>query len=934
MKTFLWNKCTANIEEIKKLKREQEKKPKSLSPQKPQEPPVDKEAPPPSTNPSVHSPQGDGNRIVTKEECYLAKMIHQIQGNARALRKSITTPIVIQQLNTFEQFMALARQNLSSDPSLSGWFSNTSFHPGYLQRWLEQKTKEVKNFENLQRIFLHSGVEIRNVSMPYQKIGMTEICFFYKGITLADPFLDSLKNCLTGYQQAILPAPATSVYCREDQIQLMLEIQRLFLHYQKANGSMNVKFVAAEAAQLQQPYMIMLSQGRGEIPPQVFIPPAEPSNVRVQLSLDRQGIEVQWNKPTIGCDYIDKFLVWVKGWSDPTGQWKIGTSVASPPAIILGLFPGDRYLFAVTASSRLGVGPPSRTISCDIPIISGINETSKELSLAQKMKKWKLSGRIIQVPRKEVMKDKKRRLAKFEIGNRTLGSGPTKVLLVVGAMGAGKSTLIDGIINYVYGVKWEDDFRFKMIKDDGSGLNISQSHSQTKWITAYILHKEEGFALPYTLKIIDTPGFGDTAGIEADQELMNQIRIFFLSKGNIGIDQLDGICFVVQSALVRLTSTQQYIFDSILSVFGKDVKNSFYVLATFSDNKTPPVLQAIKTAKIPYKEYFRFNNSALFIDTEEEDGELGTTYWEMGVSSYKKFFKVLEKSTPVSLTLTGKVLKERKRLETALQGIQPQIIAGLGRLKNLRQEHAALRQHKADLEANNNFSYKVKIQKQLKVNLAVGEYVTNCLKCNSTCHYPCTVPNDERKGDCDVVDFQTGKCMVCPLNCHWKEHFNNTYRFDITEEEVTKTSDDLKEKYTRATGKRQSAQGIVKQLINEFNQERAKVLELTNKAHRCLQRLDEIALKPDQLGVTEYIDLLIEAESRNASPGFSQSIKYLQDTRGKAELAAKLKGEFDPFHEYMREFEKEGFNISIFDPDPDVNDVSEPLATSPEHGRP
>ncbi|CAG0886418.1 unnamed protein product [Darwinula stevensoni] len=730
--------------------------------------------------------------------------------------------------------------------------------------------------------------------MPYQKIGMTEICFFYKGITLADPFLDSLKNCLTGYQQAILPAPATSVYCREDQIQLMLEIQRLFLHYQKANGSMNVKFVAAEAAQLQQPYMIMLSQGRGEIPPQVFIPPAEPSNVRVQLSLDRKGIEVQWNKPTIGCDYIDKFLVWVKGWSDPTGQWKFGTSVASPPAIILGLIPGERYLFAVTASSRLGVGPPSRTISCDIPIISGINEpsiseTSKELSLAQKMKKkWKLSGRIIQVPRKKVMEDKKRRLAKFEIGNRTLGSGPTKVLLLVGATGAGKRTLIDGIMNYVYGVKWEDDFRFKLIKDEAGDEEISQSHSQTKWITAYVLHKEKGFSLNYTLTIIDTPGFGDTAGIEEDHELMNQIRIFFSSKGNIGIDQLDGICFVVQSALVRLTSIQKYIFDSILSVFGNDVKNSFYVLATFSDNKTPPVLQAIKTAKIPYKEYFRFNNVALFIDTEEEDCELWKTYWEMG----------------------------------------------LGRLENMRQEHAALREHEADLEANKNFSYKVKFQKQLKVNLTVGEYVTNCLKCNSTCHYPCTVPNEDRKGDCDVVDFQTGKCMVCPLNCHWKEHFNNTYRFDITEEEVTKTSDDLKEKYTRATGKRQSAQGIVKQLINEFNQERAKVLELTTKAHRCLQRLDEIALKPNPLGVTEYIDLLIEAESRNASPGFSQRIKYLQDTRGKADLAAKLKGEFDPFHEYMREFEKEGFNISIFDPDADVNDVPEPLATSPEHGRP
>ena len=35
--------------------------------------------------------------------------------------------------------------------------------------------------------------------------------------------------------------------------------------------------------------------------------------------------------------------------------------------------------------------------------------------------------------------------------------------MLVGATGTGKSTLVDGIINYILGVKFEDPFRFKMV---------------------------------------------------------------------------------------------------------------------------------------------------------------------------------------------------------------------------------------------------------------------------------------------------------------------------------------------------------------------------------------------------------------------------------------------------------------------------------------
>ena len=51
----------------------------------------------------------------------------------------------------------------------------------------------------------------------------------------------------------------------------------------------------------------------------------------------------------------------------------------------------------------------------------------------------------------------------FNILGETDAGAETKTIMMVGATGSGKSTLIDGMVNYVTDVAWEDDFRFTLI---------------------------------------------------------------------------------------------------------------------------------------------------------------------------------------------------------------------------------------------------------------------------------------------------------------------------------------------------------------------------------------------------------------------------------------------------------------------------------------
>ncbi|XP_061441558.1 uncharacterized protein LOC133364776 [Rhineura floridana] len=482
---------------------------------------------------------------------------------------------------------------------------------------------------------------------------------------------------------------------------------------------------------------------------------------------------------------------------------------------------------------------------------------------------------------------------KYHVGEENLRA-TNKVVMMMGATGSGKTTVINGMINYILGVQWEDNFRFKLIHEMA---NRSLAESQTSEVTAYVVNFKEGLHIPFSITFIDTPGFGDTRGIGRDRLLIEKIRNFFSTPE--GIDHIDSVCFVVKASSNRLTPSQKYVFDSVLSIFGKDIKENIQFLVTFADAETPPVLEAIKTADVPCAKdasgtpvHFRVNNSAFFANNavgDEGNLNFNRMVWQMGTISIKTFFDSLKTLKTKNLKMTKEVLRERKELETVVQGLPPQIKAGLVKLEELRKTKEVLAEHQEDMEANRDFEYEIKVSVAVVQDLSeTGEYATNCKTCRITCHYPCMRSWDLLNRFCTAISLLTGQCNVCPGNCSVSDHCNRNYGYKTEVRKEKRTYEELKKKYEDAFQGVMTTEELLQRLSQEYEEVRENLMGRIQKAFQSLRHLEEIALKPNPLSAPEYIDMLILSEKQEADLGYQERVRLLLEVRKEAELVQKI----------------------------------------------
>ena len=313
--------------------------------------------------------------------------------------------------------------------------------------------------------------------------------------------------------------------------------------------------------------------------------------------------------------------------------------------------------------------------------------------------------------------------------------------MVVGETGVGKSTWIHAFLNYMQGIQIEENIRYLLFDEKEKQNKFAEKHfiwpigwSITDIPQVYNIQPTVLFN--NSIRLIDTPGYGDTRGKEFDQKITEEIQKLFEgenieeSDNKDKIDKLNAICIIFKASETRYHERINYILKQIFHLFGNDIRNNIIIIFIFADSFTiVPTLNSLKCELSLFKKFignieniphFTFNNLAYFSD----DRDYFRIQYEKNKINFGNFCKCILSLKSISLEKNRKVMYLR------------------GHIYNLASKIKSITE-----EVNSSLKYKDNFNK-------INQKIYSDLLAGINCLYDLSKKNDELDRIALLFDYQ------------------------------------------------------------------------------------------------------------------------------------------------------------------------------------
>ncbi len=508
-------------------------------------------------------------------------------------------------------------------------------------------------------------------------------------------------------------------------------------------------------------------------------------------------------------------------------------------------------------------------------------------------------------------------------------------ILILGETGVGKSTWINAFANYVMYQNLPEAEQKDLICVISSSFVMTDDNYQEKRIIIGQQDSNESSTVgqsatqepkPYKLicgdkiiRLIDTPGIGDTRGIEQDKENMSKI-LAFLSN----YDEIHGICILLKPNNARLNVMFKFCIKELLTHLHRsasqnivfcftNARSTFYkpgdslppLKKLLEENPDVEISLSKQTIYCMDNESFRFlaalKNGVAF---DEKDRQDYSASWNRSVEETARLLRHIASLKPhkVKDTLT---LNDARRLIVNLSRPIAEITKNIQININILEDKK--NEIKLSEESIKELMKKLKIPK-IDIDIQPLTYPTTvctsptCVEVISVedgskrhykkrCHEKCSltqvaideIGHPDLKG-CAAMDSNKN-CREC--GCPWWKHMHITYQTYPIQKEMIDSS-----VQTQIQSKKDGELEIQKFIqnldtrIKQYEKEKEIINEASAK-FACFLKQNAIAPYNDALAA--YLDHLIHEEEQKVGAGASnQTLLGLQKTKREYDEQVKI----------------------------------------------